>query len=74
MEPSRFRVIRDHLTTMTSLRPCSIVVTEESEDVVWQVLRQLPRSLGVVPRSFRNIAYTGTDDELVLLSRSWLNY
>ncbi|CAE7233616.1 HERC1 [Symbiodinium sp. CCMP2592] len=72
MEPWCFRAIRGHLSTMR-LRPCDIFVAENLEEEVRRVLRQIPRSLGVVPRSSRNIAFADEDEEVVLVSRSFLN-
>eukprot|EP00439_Symbiodinium_sp_Y106_P050302 s1546_g6.t1 len=72
MEPWCFRAIRSHLSTMR-LRPCDIFVAEDLEEEVRRVLRQIPRSLGVVPRRSRNIAFADEDEEVVLVSRSFLN-
>ncbi|CAE7233682.1 Herc4 [Symbiodinium sp. CCMP2592] len=72
MEPFCFRAIRSHLSTMR-LRPCDIFVAECLEEEVMRVIWSLPYSLGVVPRSSRDIAFTDSDGEAVLVSRSFLN-
>ena len=72
MEPWCFRAIRSHLSTMR-LRPCDIFVSETLEHEVMRVIRQIPRSLGIVPRSSQNIAFADENEEVVLTSRSFLN-
>ncbi|CAE7939117.1 ATAD3, partial [Symbiodinium necroappetens] len=72
MEPFCFRAIRSHLSTMR-LRPCDIFVSETLENEVVRVIRQIPRSLGVIPRSSQSIAFADEDGEVVLVSRSFLN-
>ncbi|OLP94024.1 EF-hand domain-containing protein 1 [Symbiodinium microadriaticum] len=67
MEPLCFRAIRGHLSTM-QLRPCDILVIEDLEEEVMQVVRQLPYSLRVFPRSSQNIAFADSDGEVVLVS------
>ncbi|CAE7708885.1 Herc4, partial [Symbiodinium sp. KB8] len=72
MEPVCFRAICSHLSTMR-LRPCDIFVAHNLEEEVRQVLRQIPRSLGVISRSPRSIAFADSDGEVVPVSRSFLN-
>ena len=72
MEPFCFRAIYSHLSTMR-LRPCDIFVSETLENEVVRVIRQIPRSLGVIPRSSQSIAFADEDGEVVLVSRSFLN-
>eukprot|EP00439_Symbiodinium_sp_Y106_P045761 s3944_g5.t2 len=72
MEPSCFRAIRSHLSTMR-LRPCDIFVAENLEEEVRRVIRQIPSSLCVFPRSSQNIAFTDDYEKVVLVSRSFLN-
>ncbi|CAE7841557.1 Herc4 [Symbiodinium necroappetens] len=72
MEPSCFRAVRSHLSTLR-LRPCDIFVAEDLEEEVMRVICSLPYSLGVVPRSSQDIAFADSDGEVVLISRSFLN-
>ena len=72
MEPSCFRAVRGHLSTMR-LRPCDIFVAEDLEEEVMRVICSLPYSLGVAPRSSQDIAFADEDGEVVLVSRSFLN-
>ena len=72
MDPFCFRAIRSQLSTMR-LRPCDIFVTENLEEDVRRVIRQLPGSLFLFPRSFQNMDFTDQDGEVVLVSRSFLN-
>ncbi|OLP89593.1 hypothetical protein AK812_SmicGene28936 [Symbiodinium microadriaticum] len=52
---------------------CDIFVAQNLAEEVRRVLRQIPRSLGLIPRSSRSIAFTDSDGEVVLVSRSFLN-
>ncbi|CAE7027715.1 atad3-a, partial [Symbiodinium sp. CCMP2456] len=72
MEPWCFRAVRSHLSAMR-LRPCDIFVSETLENEVMRVIRQIPRSLGVIPRSSQSIAFADEDGEAVLVRRSFLN-
>ncbi|CAE7233576.1 Herc4 [Symbiodinium sp. CCMP2592] len=72
MEPWCLRAIRCHLFSM-QLRPCDVLVAENLEEEVLQVVRQLPYSLRVFPRSSRDIGFADEDGEVVLVSRSFLN-
>jgi len=55
------------------LRPCDIFVTEDLEQEVRRVIRQMPSSLCVFPRNSQNIAFTDDHEKVVLVSRSFLN-
>ncbi|CAE7821554.1 UVR8 [Symbiodinium microadriaticum] len=70
MEPVCFRAIRSHLSTMR-LRPCDIFVAEHLEEDVRRVIRQIPSSLCVFPRSSQNMAFTDPYRGVALVSRSF---
>ena len=73
MEPWCLRAIRGPFCTI-QVKPCDILVTEDLEEGVMGVVRQLSYSLRVFPRSCRNIAFTDSEGGgAVLVSRSFLN-